>query len=160
MSLTIKNPSGLALVVMVGLSSFSTALKATSPAQYGTHAHLLSLRTSRWSQCSPPQHQVPQRGTQAHLSSFRLHTLTPLQAPFHFSLDLYFMSQIFLNHLQVHDETLSQIYKISEPPQPGSVALPLTISTADSTRNNTVSPKSRVRRKINFRPSYLLISFA
>lgn len=33
-----------------------------------------------------------------------------------FSLDLYFMAQIFLNHLQVHDETLSQIYKISEPP--------------------------------------------
>ena len=32
MSLTIKNPSGLALVAMVGLSSFSTALKATSPA--------------------------------------------------------------------------------------------------------------------------------
>ena len=32
MSLTIKNPSGLALVVMVGLISFSAALKATSPA--------------------------------------------------------------------------------------------------------------------------------
>lgn len=69
------------------------------------------------------------------------------------------MSLIFLNHIQVHNETLSQIYKISEPPSSGSVLLLLTISAAGSTRNNSVSTKSRVRIKINFRPLDLLISF-